>query len=103
MLHLTDIGGGTDTLARIKPAPGAPPRLGLPDYKTYTGKVGEQASERRQKLQHTMGPRAGDAEAQCPPQDALTYVRAVKSRFQAAKPEVYEAFLEVMRDFKNAR
>ena len=38
-----------------------------------------------------------------PPQDALTYVRAVKSRFQATKPEVYEAFLEVMRDFKNAR
>ena len=38
-----------------------------------------------------------------PPQDALTYVRAVKSRFQATKPQVYEAFLEVMRDFKNAR
>jgi histone deacetylase complex regulatory component SIN3 len=38
-----------------------------------------------------------------PPQDALTYVRVVKSRFQASKPEVYEAFLEVMRDFKNAR
>lgn len=38
-----------------------------------------------------------------PPQDALTYVRAVKSRFQSSKPEVYEAFLEVMRDFKNAR
>lgn len=43
---------------------------------------------------------AGGAE---PPHDALTYVRAVKSRFQATKPEVYEAFLEVMRDFKNAR
>ena len=38
-----------------------------------------------------------------PPQDALTYVRAVKARFAASNPQVYEAFLDVMRDFKNAR
>jgi histone deacetylase complex regulatory component SIN3 len=38
-----------------------------------------------------------------PPQDALTYVRAVKARFQASNPQTYEAFLEVMRDFKNSR
>jgi hypothetical protein len=38
-----------------------------------------------------------------PPQDALTYVRAVKARFLRTDPQVYESFLEVMRDFKNAR
>ena len=43
---------------------------------------------------------SGEAE---PPQDALAYVRMVKSRFQTTRPQVYEQFLEVMRDFKNER
>lgn len=38
-----------------------------------------------------------------PPQDALQYVRAVKTRFIRTSPQTYEQFLEVMRDFKNAR
>ena len=61
-------------------------------------------TERAQGIHHRKMPAAVAANgASGPPQDALTYVRAVKTRFQTTNPQVYEAFLEVMRDFKNAR
>ena len=43
---------------------------------------------------------------QQPPQtanDALVYVRTVKLRFNGDQGHVYEAFLDVMRDFKSGR
>jgi len=43
---------------------------------------------------------------QQPPQtanDALVYVRTVKLRFNGGQGHVYEAFLDVMRDFKSGR
>ena len=35
--------------------------------------------------------------------DALVYVRTVKLRFGGDQGHVYEAFLDVMRDFKSGR
>ena len=43
---------------------------------------------------------------QQPPQtanDAVVYVRTVKLRFNGDQGHVYEAFLDVMRDFKSGR
>ena len=43
---------------------------------------------------------------QQPPQtanDSLVYVRTVKLRFNGDQGHVYEAFLDVMRDFKSGR
>mmetsp|Transcript_9458 Transcript_9458/g.27270 ORF Transcript_9458/g.27270 Transcript_9458/m.27270 type:complete len:103 (+) Transcript_9458:185-493(+) len=35
--------------------------------------------------------------------DALVYVRTVKLRFSGDQSHVYEAFLDIMRDFKSGR
>ena len=73
-------------------------------YPAATRETGSTRTERAQEIHHRKMPAAVAANgASGPPQDALTYVRAVKTRFQTTNPQVYEAFLEVMRDFKNAR
>ena len=66
---------------------------------------GGKEAEERDAYRHNMAnaPAARSSGEAEPPQDALAYVRMVKSRFQTTRPQVYEQFLEVMRDFKNER
>lgn len=35
--------------------------------------------------------------------DAMAYIEAVKTRFEKDKPEVYDKFLDLMKDFRDQR